>query len=154
MVTPRPPRGVTLLELIAVLAILAILAGLAMPSFTGFSANMRVRSVASDLHASLSRARSEAIKRNAEVTLAPASLGRWQDGWRIPDPSGGTQVLDAHPAVPKATVSGPDRVTFLPNGRIKGTSLPSFDIFVTGASAHRCIRVDLGGRPNQSSTSC
>jgi type IV fimbrial biogenesis protein FimT len=147
-------RGFTMPELLAVVAILATLSALAAPSFSGLIATMRARSASSELYASLTRARSEAIKRNAEVTLAPASAGQWQGGWRIPDPLDATRKLDDHGAVPGATITGPDNVIFLPNGRVKGGGQPSFDISVNGSSQHRCIGVDLGGRPNQSNQTC
>jgi type IV fimbrial biogenesis protein FimT len=147
-------RGFTLPEMLAVVAILATLSALAAPSFSGLIATMRARSASSELYAALTRARSEAIKRNAEVTLAPASARQWQGGWSIPDPLDASRKLDAHGAVPGATITGPDNVIFLANGRVKGGAQPSFDISVTGSAAHRCISVDLGGRPNQSNQSC
>jgi type IV fimbrial biogenesis protein FimT len=150
----RRARGFTMPELLAVVAIMATLSALAAPSFSGLIATMRARSASSELYASLTRARSEAIKRNAEVTLAPASAGQWQGGWRIPDPLDASRKLDDHGAVAGATITGPDNVVFLANGRVKGGAQPSFDISVTGSSSHRCIAVDLGGRPNQSNQPC
>jgi type IV fimbrial biogenesis protein FimT len=152
-VRPRA-RGFTLPELLAVITILATLSALAAPSFSGLIAGMRARSASSELYASLTRARSEAVKRNTEVTLAPAEVGQWQGGWSIPDPQDATRKLDDHGAVPGATITGPANVIFLANGRVKGGGQPSFDISVTGSSAHRCISVDLGGRSNQSNQTC
>lgn len=153
MVSTRE-HGVSLPELMIALAIMAVLSAAAVPSFKNMTNTIRARSVSSELYASLSRARSEAIKRNAEVSLAPASqtAANWQDGWQIPDPAG--NLLENHPAVKNTTVSGPASVVFLPNGRVKGGGTPKFDIAVTGSSQHRCITVDLGGRPYQSSEAC
>jgi type IV fimbrial biogenesis protein FimT len=154
MVSAAPSRGFTLPELLAVLAVLAILSALAAPSFGALIGTMRARTTSSDLYASLARARSEAIKRNAEVTLAPAASGHWQDGWRIADPADSSRLLDAHLAVPNGTVTGPSGVTFLPNGRVRNGAQPSFDIAISGQGQHRCVRLDLSGRPIQSSTGC
>lgn len=145
--------GFTLPEMMAVLAIMAILGALAAPAFGGWVASMRSRSAATDLHASLNRARSEAIKRNAEVTLAPADSG-WQSGWRIADPNDAGRLLDDHPPVPGAAIAGPDNVVYLPNGRVKGAAAPAFDIAVGGYAGGRCVSVDLSGRPIQSSSEC
>ncbi|MFC0254502.1 GspH/FimT family pseudopilin [Massilia consociata] len=155
MVRRGPPRqrGVTLPELLAVLAIMAILASLAAPAYGSWVATMRGRGAATDLATSLSLARSEAIKRNGEVTLAPADSG-WQAGWRIAAPGDAERLLDDHPAVQGAVIDGPASVTYLSNGRIKGTELPRFDISVAGHDGERCVFVDLSGRPAQQASAC
>ena len=153
MVSPAPSRGFTLPELLAVLAVLAILSAMAAPSFGALIGTMRARTTSSDLYASLSRARSEAIKRNAQVTLAPSGA-HWQDGWKIPDPADTNHLLDAHLAVPNGTVTGPASVIFLPNGRVKNGAQPSFDIAIAAQAQHRCVRLDLSGRPLQSASGC
>jgi type IV fimbrial biogenesis protein FimT len=159
MVSTRQPlarhaRGFTLPELLAVLAILATLSALAAPAFSGLVGATRARSAGSELYASLMRARSEAIKRNAEVTLAPNTAAQWQGGWQIPDPLDASRKLDDHGAVAGATITGPASVVFLPNGRVKGATQPSFDISVSGSAQRRCISVELSGRPNQTKSGC
>ena len=150
---PLNTRGFTLPELMTVLAIMAILGAMAAPAYGGWVAAMRGRSAGTDLYTALNRARSEAIKRNVEVTLAPKS-GGWQAGWRIADPGDSSRLLDDHTAVPGATIDGPTNVVYLPNGRVKGASLPAFDISVGGSEARRCVAVDLSGRPGQTSSEC
>ena len=150
----RGARGFTLPELLAVVAIVAILASVAAPAFSSMIAGARSRSVSSELYASLSRARSEAIKRNAEVTLAPVTAQKWQDGWSIPAPGDASRKLDVHAAVVGATVSGPASVVFLPNGRVKGGTRPAFQIALSGNSVYRCVKLDLSGRPNQTTSTC
>lgn len=146
-------RGFTLPELLAVLAIMAILATLAAPAYSSWIAGTRARGAGTDLYTALNRARSEAIKRNAEVTLAPAE-GGWAGGWSIAHPGDADTLLDDHPAVPGATIDGPDSVVYLPNGRVKGGDQPAFDISVAGSEQSRCVTVDLSGRPNQSPSAC
>jgi type IV fimbrial biogenesis protein FimT len=152
MVNLPRSRGFTFTELMAALAVLAILSAMAAPSFSAMIGSMRARNASSDLYASLSLARSEAIKRNAEVTLLPAST--WGSGWHTVDPADTSRDLDRHSAIANGTITGPDSVIFLPTGRVKGTTEPAFDISVTGQSQHRCVRVDLTGRPNQSTSGC
>jgi type IV fimbrial biogenesis protein FimT len=147
-------HGFTLLEVLAVTAILAILSSLAVPAFDALVASIRARGASGELHAALTKARTEAIKRNAEVTLAPAANGPWQGGWRIRDPRDAGRALEDHAAVPGATITGPAQVTFLANGRVKGGAQPSFDIAVAGSRQHRCIAIDLGGHASQGMPPC
>src|SRR5256885_11314686 len=68
----RRRKGFTTLELMVVVAILAILTALAAPSFTPLMERWRVRQVAEDLQATIYFARSEALKRGGNVTIAKA----------------------------------------------------------------------------------
>ncbi len=155
MVAPRRARrdsGFTLPELLAVVAILAILASMAAPAYSSWVASARTSSAGTDLHTALSLARSEAIKRNAEVTLEPAGDG-WQDGWQIAAPGDADRLLHDHPALDGIGVDGPDSVTYLPSGRIKGSTLPAFEISAAGDLV-RCVSVDLSGRPRLAKSAC
>lgn len=153
MVSQARQRGFTLPELMTVLVIMAILGAIAAPAYGDWVAAMRARSTGADLHAALNLARSEALKRNAEVTLAPAGDG-WMAGWRIAAPGDATRLLHSHPAVAVASIEGPASVTYLANGRVKGTTLPSFEIVGKTGADPRCVVVDLSGRPNQTKSAC
>jgi type IV fimbrial biogenesis protein FimT len=145
--------GLTLPELMIVLLILSAVLAVAAPAYSSLVATMRARSAGTDLYTALNLARSEAIKRNLEVTLAPTDDG-WQAGWQIADPGDADRLLQDHPAVPGATIDGPDSVTYLPNGRIKGANLPAFDIVAGDGAEFRCVAVDLSGRPKQTTSAC
>lgn len=143
----RPARGFTLPELMTVLAITGVLVAIALPGFSGLVANQRARALSSDLMSSLARVRSEAVKRNTDVVLAPKT-GGWEAGWTIAHPTDATVLLDSHEAVKGATITGPAEVVFQPNGRTRGSSNLSFDILFENGSSHRCIAIDLTGRAN------
>jgi type IV fimbrial biogenesis protein FimT len=145
-------RGFTLIELLTIVAITAILSAMAAPAFKSLVAGQRARSTSTDLYAALVLARSEAIKRNTQVTLAPAVT--WQAGWRIPNPSDTGHPVANHGPVPGATITGPSAVVYLPNGRVASDTPPSFDIAVAGAATHRCVQVDLSGRPRLQASGC
>lgn len=145
--------GFTLPELMAVVAIMATLAAVAGPSFTDLIASQRAKSATTDLFGALLRARSEAVKRNATVTLQPNGSS-WQSGWTIPNPTTADAMIDVHGAVTGTTISGPASVVFQANGRLVGASRPSFDIQAANGSAKRCIEIDLSGRPIQKKSAC
>ena len=62
--------------------------------------------------------------------------------------------IAVHASVPGAVISGPDAVVYLPNGRVNSDTSPAFDIALDGAATHRCVQVDLSGRPRLLATGC
>ncbi len=62
--------GVTVIEMLIALAILAILVFVALPNFTMWIQNTKIRTTAQDLLNGLQLARAEALRRNARVELA------------------------------------------------------------------------------------
>ena len=139
--------GFTLVDLVVVLSIAAILVSIAAPAFSAFIASQRASSAATDLYAALAVARSEATKRNTNVTLAPAT-GGWQNGWVVADPAIDGQNVLSHGALAGAVVTGPSTVVYQRSGRVRGTA-PAFALTIsTGdAVAKRCVAADLSGRP-------
>lgn len=75
-------RGFSLIELMVVIAILGISAALAGPPLTQWMQANRVTSGANNLLADIQYARSEAIRNNRDVHLAPA-INDYADGWNI-----------------------------------------------------------------------
>lgn len=67
----RRDHGFTLIELLVTLALVAIVATVAVPSFSNYIANQRVKAASQELFVSLNYARSEAIKRNGNVRICP-----------------------------------------------------------------------------------
>ena len=136
------PRGFTLVELTIAISVLALLVTLSAPMYDSISASNRTRSAAYSLVAALSLARSEAVKRNTDVSVAPLGTG-WQDGWEVE--TGGTTLSMNEPA-PNLVLSGPlAGVSYQPNGRL---STPGVVLFtVTGTTGYtRCVMIDPGGR--------
>lgn len=76
------PRGFTLVELLIGMVILAILMLLALPTFSQFMGNTRIRNTADSLANGIRLAQVEAIKRNrpVEFIVDPAL------GWTVNDP--------------------------------------------------------------------
>lgn len=108
-----------MLELMVVVAILAILAALAGPSMVPVIERWRVRQAAEEMMATIAFARSEAIKRGGNVSVArstpgtdqcalPTDVADWRCGWTVLD---GTDPLRVSPptngvSVTNANVSG------------------------------------------------
>ena len=136
-----------MVELLVAMAITTILATVAIPSFFGLIASQRAKTVSSELFESLLKTRSEAIKRNASVTLSPAT-GGWLNGWQVLDPANAAHVLDTRGAASVKTLTGPVGVTYSPSGRLVGAA-PTFLVTATAGltTTSQCVSVDLTGRP-------
>jgi type IV fimbrial biogenesis protein FimT len=140
-----------MVELLVTLAIATILTTVAVPSFSGLIASQRAKTAGSELFASLLKTRSEAIKRNANVTVSPLA-GAWNQGWQILDPANAANVLESHGAVAGVTITpvGPaGGVTYRPSGRVLAGGTASFLITTTSGSStiYQCISLNLSGRP-------
>ncbi|SEQ85871.1 type IV fimbrial biogenesis protein FimT [Azotobacter beijerinckii] len=164
VVRVRRLHGFTLVELMVALAVLAILLGVAIPSFSDVTLSSKLRSLANELVASATLGRSEAIKRNAVVTLCASSdgstcTGSWYEGW-IVRASDGT-VLHAQAAAPsgyRITAIAPDTtsitsIAFQPTGL--GATTASLTVCRSSPSAgnqERVVEISLTGRTSVKST--
>ena len=154
----RKHHGFTLVELMFTVVILAILSAVAVPAFREFIVNQRIKSASFDIMSTLILARSEAIKRNTNVDVAPSP--NWQNGWAI---KVGTAVLNQQSAMGNGVTStcyssgsvltGCTTMTYTGNGRLSVTS-PSIQLSSIASSSVRCIGIDLSGRPKSTKGTC
>lgn len=110
----RRAGGFTLIELLTTVAIIVIILTLAAPSFTAFQRNSELTGVANSLLASLSSARSEAMKRDRNTLVVPsADCATWGDDWtkgwivfvdndRSQSLNSSDDILSCEPKVPEA----------------------------------------------------
>jgi type IV fimbrial biogenesis protein FimT len=156
--------GFTLIELMISIAVLVILLAIVAPSFRQVIANQRIKTASFELFSALNYARSEAVKRNASVTLQSGATanGAWNTGWRLVDPADATKYLRSWGPINNLSViekagPGTTSVTYGSDGRVVSGSVRleiSTASPVAGVSA-RCIRADsLNARPTTAMGVC
>ncbi|SOZ36887.1 GspH/FimT family pseudopilin [Cupriavidus neocaledonicus] len=147
-------RGFTLIELLCALSVLAILAVAAAPSFAALIASQRVRSASLDLASALVLARSEAVKRNAMVSLAPAGAA-WTAGWTV---SAGAETVRSFGPYGGLTItpSSAGGLVLGNDGRLTGAAM-TFEFAPSGetaATTRVCVQVSETGRIASTSGAC
>jgi len=154
----RPKRvpGFTIIELLTAIVIVGILIMIAVPSFNDLILSSRIKGAASDMYGALALARSEALKRNTNVTVGPLTAGGlWSDGWQV---MAGATVLATHGGLSNLKVECPSgtpctqTLTYARSGRLtSGTVTLNVDLTNPPTPRRvpmRCINIDLGGRIN------
>jgi type IV fimbrial biogenesis protein FimT len=96
--------GFTVIELMIAVLVLGVLLAMAAPNFNDATLSARLNGFAGSLVGSAQVARSEAIKRNSNITLCAsangstcAASGGWEQGWIV---MSGATVLQAQEALP------------------------------------------------------
>lgn len=170
MVEPRASvRGFTLIELLVTVAVVAILLGVALPAFQSFLLSNRMASQANDLITAINLARSEAVRRSANVTVCASSngatcTGGWAQGWIVRDAAG--TLIRVQPALGgSSTLTGgtdvASTITFTSSGRTTiaataTTASTTLKLCPPGTTPvqGRAIQIERTGRTRVSAVAC
>lgn len=154
--------GLTLIELIVVLAVVAILVAFASPGLQSLLQNNQIVSQTNQLVSGLHLARSEAVKRNAEVEVCGSSDGsdcdgEWAEGWivKIREPREDEEdvLLTGSPAQGTLLESDVGGITYQGDGIAKPGDQPSV-IRLINASFKREVEVSMGGSVRSCNKEC
>jgi type IV fimbrial biogenesis protein FimT len=158
--------GFTAMELLVSVAVLGVLAAIAVPNLAPLIESWRVRQATEHLHATLSYAQSEAIKRGGQVVIqkinangCPSGMRDWDCGWIVCHDTNGNstcnatepvlQRIDAPAKVQITRTSGGASIKFnrwgLVDGSWIGFSLIPFDKSTNHPGA-RGLCMSSGGR--------
>lgn len=158
---PRSARGVHLTELLVVIAVLAVLLAASWPALQALLLRQRADALQLTLHASLSGARSEALRRRELIGLCASVDGLrcsddWSAGWIIyrsgdqrGEPESPEAILIHHTGRSDISIlalasSGRPQLFFQPDGRSPGANLTLR--ICAGNRLHGTLIVNNGGR--------
>lgn len=143
--------GFTMIEAIAALLIASLLLMIALPGFSSFAREQRIRAASFDLVGDLLLARSEAIKRAVDVSVV-SEQADWRRGWSVRLAGGiddGLVVQRRDGVGTEIDVAASAAVlTFDRNGRLRGGGDAQLALIdAVYRQTRRCIRIELGGTP-------
>jgi len=151
----KKQTGFTLIELMVTVVVASIVLTLGVPSFQSFFLNNRMSTQANDLVSSINLARSEAIKRAAQIKVCSSSNqascgGSWTDGW-IVITADDVELIRAYGALKGSSVltSTANDITYTSSGFLTGaqTTFTLCDSNESGELGREVI-VTATGRPS------
>ena len=154
MVGRAASAGFTLTELMIVVVVAAVLSSFALPAYNDFVKNQRVKAATFDLFSTLVQARSEAVTRNASVTVTPAT-GGWANGWTVTVGGSTVRKQDAMANITITQSGGAANIVYNGTGRVS-SAVSGIQLSAAGANSiqTRCITIDLSGRPVSKASAC
>lgn len=151
-------RGFTLIELMIGLALVSTLLGIGVPMFGEFIKDQRAKSTSSDLSVALLLARSEAVKRNTQITLEPAGDGDdWSVGWVIESPNEGEPDILNHVQPGDILITEATdqfEIRFSPTGRTPDPAQFEINVDTEVSDVCRVVTLALDGKTNSVKQDC
>jgi len=145
MRTVAPHAGFSLIELMVTIAVLAVLLGIAIPSFQSMLEKHRLVGAAEQLYEDLQYARTEAIKKNRQVTASFTTGSDWCYG--LDDDT--TTVCNCTNQAANCTVDGIQKI-------VRSTDFRGVSLTSTFMSNNLCIEPRRGtvGSGTINATTC
>lgn len=151
--------GFTLIELMIVVSIAGVITAMALPYMRDTIRNQRIRAAVTEAHLSLLLARSEAIKRSANIDVE-AIGATWDLGWLVKVQSDGTVLrtsnalkkvaVDCNTDTDTAAEACPAAVTITRTGRPAAIVEYRFYDAENTNIIMRCVSITLSGQPHVS----
>lgn len=157
--------GFSLVELLIVIALIGVALAAAVPSISSFMGGGRVRSAVLDFSAAAMFARSEAMKRGAQIFIKAPSNNDLEGGWCVVfgDSTAdcslsapGPLVMRLQPALPGVnitwkTTAGP--IGFNTSGRLSNAVKLEFSD-PASSDRVRCLTIDVSGSSTSKKGAC
>lgn len=157
--------GFSLSEMMVVIALVGIVAGFAVPAVRDFMSGQRVKSATLDFSAAVMFARSEAMKRGAQIFIKAPSGNDLAGGWcvvfadanaecNLSEPGGAVMRLQQPlpgVAINWSTTAGP--IGFNTSGRLSGQVKLKFSEASNGGHL-RCLTIDASGSATSKRGDC
>ena len=146
--------GFTLIELLMTLIVVSIVVSLGAPALSDIIRNNRLTTQTNALVTALNVSRSEAIRRNANITMCASSdqltctNDGWENGWIIMDDN--NQVLRVFEPLEglSSMASTAQSIQYTPTGFINGGVAVTFDLCAKSGAPGRQINITPTGRPS------
>ena len=150
-------HGFTLVEMLVTLAIFAVLLMIALPSMRPFLQSQSVKNASMDIVSTVALARSEAIKRNAQVDVKATNAADWSQGWVVSQNTPAATIRK-QPALGNIVITPSSGIfSFDGNGRMTTTGA-TFAIAPTNKTGSQplCLSVTVGatGRVESTKVTC
>lgn len=167
----RPDKGFTLIEMMVTVAIAAILLTVAVPGFQAFIANNRLSTQANAFVTALQLARSEAIKRNLNVTVCQSgdeqncnTTNGFEQGWIVfvdqDNPNtrdNGEAIILANQGMPQgmSLTGGRTAISYRADGTVAPFNNITLQLCQQGNGNGRNIVINITGRIRvETATNC
>jgi type IV fimbrial biogenesis protein FimT len=151
----REQRGFTLVELMMTITVVVVLTLIALPYLGTFLQSQQVKNAAMDISSTVSFARSEAIKRNAQIDIVPNG-GSWVSGWKVQSSGTSLRSYDAYANLSVTAKNGSPQLSFGGDGRMV-TNADSFQIQPSASSSKQpplCVAVGTSGHVTTTGGPC
>jgi type IV fimbrial biogenesis protein FimT len=171
----RKEAGLTLVELLVTISVLGVLLGIGIPAFGGLAQDNRLSTATNRLVGALHLTRSEAVRRNARVTICSsadgaycATEGGWEQGWIVFVDTGATGQRGTDDPLLAVGDPSPDGIVITGNAPVQryvsyvglgstrhaNGSLQMGTITLCAGSAGRQVVISRTGRPRVQHGGC